>query len=83
MKWLWPRRVEDRLEEIELTIAIRLGRFLHWSAIAFVGVMWLGEFIGVVFGYWHSSSFVIGLVILAGIAIFLVGRGMRYVFANE
>jgi hypothetical protein len=79
MKWLWPRR----LEEIELTIAIRLGRFLHWSAIAFVGVMWLGEFIGVVFGYWHSSSFVLGLVILAGIAIFLLGRGLRYVFANE
>jgi hypothetical protein len=81
MKWLWPR--SGTLEEIELTIAIRLGRFLHWIAIAFVGVTWLGEFIGVVFGYWHSSSFVIGLVILAGIAIFLLGRGLRYVFANE
>ncbi|HWE74177.1 MAG TPA: hypothetical protein VG328_13510 [Stellaceae bacterium] len=80
MKWLWPRQT---LEEIELTIAIRAGRFLHWSAIAFVGVMWLGEFVGVVFGYWHSSSFVVGLVILAGIAIFLLGRGLRYVFANE
>ena len=52
-------------------------------AIAFVGVMWLGEFIGVFFGYWHSSSFVVGLVILTGVAIFLVGRGLRYVFANE
>jgi hypothetical protein len=81
MKWFWPR--QQTLEEIELTIAIRMGRFLHWSAIAFVGVMWLGEFIGVVFGYWHSSSFVVGLVILAGIAIFLLGRGLRYVFANE
>jgi hypothetical protein len=80
MKFLWPRQT---LEDIELTIAIRLGRFLHWSAIAFVGVMWLGEFVGVVFGYWRSSSFVVGLVILAGIAIFLVGRGLRYVFANE
>lgn len=81
MKWLWPRR--RSLQEIEIDIAIRLGRFLHWIAIAFVGVMWLGEFIGVVFGYWHSSGFVIGLVILAGIAIFLLGRGLRYVFANE
>ena len=81
MKWLWPR--QRTLEEIELTIAIRLGRFLHWIASAFVGVIWLGEFVGIVFGYWHSSSFVIGLVILAGIAIFLVGRGPRYVFANE
>jgi hypothetical protein len=81
MKWLWPQR--RRLQEIELTFAIRFGRFLHWSAIAFVGLMWLGEFIGIVFGYWQSSSFVVGLVILAGIAIFLLGRGLRYVFANE
>jgi hypothetical protein len=81
MKWLWPQR--RRLEEIELTIAIRLGRLLHWIALAFVGLMWLGEFSGVVFGYWRSSNFVIGLVILAGVAIFLLGRGLRYVFANE
>lgn len=81
MKWLWPQR--RTLQEIELSIAIRLGRFLHWIAIVAVGIMWLGEFIGVVFGYWHSSNFVIGLVILAGIAIFLLGRGLRYVFANE
>ena len=81
MKWLWPQR--RTLQEIELSIAIRLGRFLHWIAIVAVGVMWLGEFIGVVFGYWHSSNFVLGLVILAGIAIFLLGRGLRYVFANE
>ncbi|HVA12930.1 MAG TPA: hypothetical protein VNF99_06755 [Stellaceae bacterium] len=80
MKWLWPGQT---LEEIELTIAIRLGRFLHWAAIAFVGVMWLGEFVGIVFGYWSSNSFVIGLVLLAGVAVFLVGRGLRYVFANE
>ena len=33
MKWLWPR--QRTLEEIELTIAIRLGRFLHWIASAF------------------------------------------------
>ncbi len=81
MKWLWPR--QQTLEEIELTIAIRLGRFIHWAAIAFVGVMWLGEFVGIVFGHWSSNSFVIGLVVLAGVAVFLVGRGLRYVFANE
>ena len=81
MRWLWPRR--ETLQEIEQTIAIRLGRFLHWSALAFVGVMWLGEFIGIVFSLWHSSNLVIGLVILAGIGIFLLGRGLRYVFANE
>lgn len=81
MKWLWPQR--RTLEEIEFTIAVRLGRFLHWIAIVAVGVMWLGEFIGVIFGYWQSSDFVIGLVILLGIAIFLLGRGLRYVFANE
>jgi hypothetical protein len=81
MKWLWPR--QRTLEELELTIAIRLGRFFHWAAVAFVGLMWLGEFIGVVFGYWSSNSFVIGLIVLAGAGIFLLGRGLRYVFANE
>jgi hypothetical protein len=81
MKFLWPRR--STVEEIELTIAIRLGRFLHWIAIVLVGVIWLGEFVGVIFGYWQSDGFIIGLVILAGIAIFLLGRGLRYVFANE
>jgi hypothetical protein len=80
MRWIWPRRT---LEEIETTVAIRLGRFLHWGAMALVGIVWLGEFVGVVFGYWSSSHFVIGLIVLAGIAIFLIGRGLRYVFANE
>lgn len=81
MKWLWPRK--HTLEEIEITVAIRFGRFLHWAAIAFVGLMWLGEFVGVVFGYWHSNSFIIGLIVLIGVGIFLLGRGLRYVFANE
>lgn len=81
MNWLWPRR--GTLEDIELTAAMRLGRLLHWSAASLVIVMWFGEFIGVVFSLWHSSNLVIGLVILLGIAIFLLGRGLRYVFANE
>jgi hypothetical protein len=81
MNWLWPRK--QTIEDLEITIAVRAGRFLHWAAAAFVGLLWLGEFIGVLFGYWQSNSFVIGLVILAGIGIFLVGRGLRYVFANE
>lgn len=80
MNWLWPRK---RLIEIETTIAIRLGRVLHWAAVAFVGVLWLGEFIGIIFGYWNDRFFVVGVVILAGIVIFLVGRGLRYIFANE
>ena len=80
MNWLWPRK---RLVEIETTIAVRLGRVLHWVAVAFVGVLWLGEFIGIIFGYWNDRFFQIGIVILGGIAIFLIGRGLRYVFANE
>jgi hypothetical protein len=79
MNWLWPKQ----LQEIETTVAIRLGRFLHWAAAAFVGLLWLGEFVGVIFGYWSSSQFALGAVILAGVAIFLLGRGLRYLFANE
>ncbi|HEY3917472.1 MAG TPA: hypothetical protein VGL83_06750 [Stellaceae bacterium] len=81
MTWLWPQK--RTLEEIELTLAIRFGRLLHWAAVAFVGLVWLGEFVGVLFGYWSSSNFVIGLIILVGVAVFLLGRGLRYVFANE
>jgi hypothetical protein len=80
MNWLWPR---EKLADIEMTIAIRLGRFLHWAAIAFAGALWLGEFVGIVFGYWSSSNFVIGAIVLAGILIVLLGRGLRYVFASE
>lgn len=80
MNWLWPRK---KLEDIEMTIAIRFGRFVHWAAIAFVGAVWLGEFVGIVFGYWSNSNFVFGAIVLAGIGIVLLGRGLRYVFANE
>ncbi len=79
MNWLWPKR----LVEIETSIAIRLGRLLHWAAAAFVGLLWLGEFVGIIFGYWSDSYFIVGAVVLAGIVVFLVGRGLRYVLANE
>ena len=81
MNWLWPRK--GTLRDIETTIAIRLGRVLHWAAIAFAGVLWLGEFTGIAFGYWSDRQFVVGAVILAGIVIVLLGRGLRYIFANE
>jgi hypothetical protein len=81
MKWLWPTR--KSLAELETSIAVRAGRMLHWAAMVFVGVLWLGEFSGIIFGYWTSSQFIIGAVILGGIAVFLLGRGLRYVFANE
>jgi len=79
MNWLWPQKIR----EVETSIAIRFGRLVHWAAITFVGAFWLGEFVGIFFGYWPNSSFVIGSVILAGIVIVLLGRGLRYVFANE
>jgi len=81
MNWLWPQK--RTLRDIETTIAIRLGRVLHWAAVAFAGVLWLGEFVGIVFGYWSNSQFLIGIVILAGLGVFLLGRGLRYIFANE
>jgi len=80
MNWLWPQKT---LVEIETTIAIRFGRLLHWAALVFAGALWLGEFTGMVFGYWHESNFVIGFVILGGVVAILIGRGLRYVFANE
>ena len=80
MNWLWPKK---NLVELETTIAIRLGRVLHWAALVFAGVLWLGEFIGVVFGFWSDSHFLIGVVVLGGIVVFLIGRGLRYVLANE
>jgi len=80
MRWLWPKR---KLVELETTIAVRLGRMLHWAALVFAGVLWLGEFVGMVFGYWSSGEFRLGVVALTGLAILLLGRGLRYVFADE
>jgi hypothetical protein len=81
MNWLWPQK--QTLSDIETTIAIRLGRVLHWAAVAFAGVLWLGAFAGIAFGYWSSGQFVVGAVVLGGVVIFLLGRGLRYIFANE
>jgi len=81
MNWLWPQN--QTLRDIETTIAVRFGRLVHWAAVAFAGVLWLGEFIGIVFGHWSNNEFKIGAVILAGLVIYLLGRGLRYVFANE
>jgi hypothetical protein len=81
MNFLWPRR--RTLQEIETTIAVRSGRLLHWLLATWVGVMWLGEFVGIVFGYWQNSAFLVGAIILAGVAILLLGRGLRYIFSNE
>lgn len=81
MNWLWPKRAE--LRQIETTTAIRLGRLSHWAAAAFAGVLWLGEFVGMFFGYWSNSQFMIGAVILAGIAIYFLGRGLRYLLSGE
>jgi hypothetical protein len=80
MHWIWPKKT---IEDLEITIAVRFGRFIHWAAVAFAGILWLGEFVGIIFGYWSNNSFIIGMVLLAGLAILLIGRGLRYVFANE
>jgi hypothetical protein len=45
--------------------------------------LWLGEFVGILFGYWSSNSFAVGMVVLVGVAVILIGRGLRYVFSNE
>ena len=78
---LWPKK--KTLEDIELTIAIHMGRFLHWAAISLVGILWLGEFIGIFFGNWPSSNFVIGMILLGGIALIMIGRGLRFALAKE
>ena len=80
MHWIWPQKT---IADIETSIAIRFGRLVHWAAVALVGVLWLGEFVGIVFGYWSNSSFDIGIIVLVGIAALLIARGLRYVFSNE
>ena len=81
MNFLWPQR--RTVQEIETTIAVRFGRLLHWVLATCVGIMWLGEFAGIVFGYWQNSAFLVGAIILAGVGFLLLGRGLRYVFSNE
>lgn len=80
MHWIWPRKT---IADIETNIAVRFGRLMHWAALAFAGLLWLGEFVGIIFGYWSSSFFDIGIIVLIGIAAIMIGRGLRYVFSNE
>ena len=77
MAWLWPRGLNE-----DETMAVRIGRLLHWS---FVGLAILFAAISVVGGAQQGVAepvfYVTVILIWFGFAMF--GRGLRYLLARE
>lgn len=72
MNWLWPQK-----QHTETTALIRLGRVLHWVSIG------LGAFI-IFIGIFGFNSQSDGLFFASfGLVVALIGRGLRYVLADE
>lgn len=72
---LWPRTVASAS-----TISVRLGRVLHWLSCGIAGITAVFA-VGNYLSYGYLSDVLPALVFAAG--IFIVGRGLRYVFAGE
>lgn len=67
MNWLWPRQLQPTT-----TTAVRLGRFLHWSSLGLAPSFLLCAF------FMQSGS-----ALLMAFAAYPIGRGLRYILADE
>lgn len=72
MNWLWPQK-----QHAETTALIRLGRVLHWITVAPAAllVVWSVSSIGSE-SDWYAPA-------LTAILPLMLGRGLRYILANE
>jgi hypothetical protein len=77
MSWLWPRGLNN-----DATLAVRIGRLLHWS---FVGLAIIFASVSLVAGvtqrYAEPVFYVTVILIWFGFA--MRGRGLRYLLARE
>jgi hypothetical protein len=74
----------------ETTIAIRLGRVIYWAGCGIAGLIGLAGAAVILSKIWetHSDRYLeaIGVFLSCGVAaliFWLLGRGARYVLANE
>jgi hypothetical protein len=77
MSWLWPRGLNN-----DATLAVRIGRLLHWS---FVGLAIIFASVSLVAGvtqrYAEPVFYVTVILIWFGFA--MLGRRLRYLLARE
>jgi membrane protease YdiL (CAAX protease family) len=86
--WFWPQDERD-----DANILNRLGRVFHWTWVAISGVLfavaafngglWIWRRFSQYDGYTDDliQGFIFGLV--SGVATWMIGRGVRYVFSGE
>lgn len=72
MNWFWPKDTSS-----ETTVLVRFGRFLHWIGVS-LGV--LIALIGIAGFHFALEGFIFAIW---GIVAAIIGRGLRYVLANE
>ena len=72
MNWLWPRHLHT-----ETTALIRLGRVLHWAGIILGALVALFAMLAFDDMSEGAKALAVALVPI------LIGRGLRYVLANE
>lgn len=81
--WLWPRALNS-----ETSIAIRAGRVFHWAilvvAMPLAAMFVYGLFYLIVWGAAGQDDLIlVGLLGILAFGFAVIGRGIRYVLANE
>lgn len=74
MGFFWPR-----YEVAEPTASARLGRVAHWIGLI-IGAPFL---LFLTAPFWEGNDPALALFALGGAVPALIGRGLRYVLANE
>lgn len=81
--WFWPQEPRE-----ESSVVVRFGRVLHWVGVTIAAMLLLGLAIGIVIMIFTgegiewpliASAFVLPLAAASA----LLGRGLRYILANE
>jgi len=76
--WIWPRQLNPRTSG-----AVRLGRVLHWMFVI-LSAPWLAACVAPFLEPDMTDRVGFFLLFLsAALLTSLVGRGLRYIFANE
>lgn len=75
MKWFWPEPSD--------VLSVRIGRVLHWLSFCVCGIGLAILLIAMIFG--NAAAYPDQTIpfALSCIGIAMLGRGLRYVLANE
>jgi hypothetical protein len=77
VSWLWPRQLNK-----QDSVAVRIGRVIHWAAIGFAIFGAVVSFYGLVEAQDQEPNGYFA-VLCVWIAAVMLGRGLRYIIARE